>query len=249
MDRGFIKLYRDMVDSSDGALSFDHKSTLLYFYIALKADYNGKNKGKLITDINHLAYKIDESYHTTRRWLDSLCNSKLLSVVKTRKDTWVITVENYCRLSGNSVDNVNELLSGGKNAVKTCPDNEDISDSYEPLKKEEERIKNKEKKKIYKRKKEKFETRQDAVAAIAADLPKYVEYANSKSSRSVDASWVRREIEKWSNWMDANNRSFSDYNKAFMNWLINATAYLEERQPVQRNKLEDIPLLSANDYC
>ena len=111
-------------------------------------------------------------------------------------------------------------------------------------------IKEKEKKKNnIKRKKEKFGGRPEAVAAIAGDLSKFVAYAQSKSDEiDISPMWVEREFEKWSNWMDANNKTYSNYNKAFSNWILNAIAYQMERQPKRGTRLEDIPLLSADDY-
>ena len=147
MDKGFIKLYRDMLDSGPNTLAFDHKSTLLYLYIVVNATHTGENKGKFRASINDLAFKIGESYHTTRRWLSDLCNSKLLDLQKHYKDNWIITVRNYCKMSGNIKDDVNEIDMDGKNAVNRRLDNAVISDSYKPLKNEEIRIINKEKKK------------------------------------------------------------------------------------------------------
>lgn len=250
MDRGYIKLHRDMVDSGPNTLALNHKSTLLYIHIALNANHSGSDKGKLRTNINHLAYVIGASYHSTRRWLDELCNSKLLDIQKDHKDSWIITVRNYCRMSGNSKNDVNDLDMESKNGIKQRLDNEVISDSYKPLKNEELRIEKKEKKKNnIKRKKEKFGGRPEAVAAIAGDLSKFVAYAQSKSDEiDISPMWVEREFEKWSNWMDANNKTYSNYNKAFSNWILNAIAYQMERQPKRGTRLEDIPLLSADDY-
>lgn len=249
MDRGFIKLHRDIIDSGPNTLAFNHKMTLLYLYIALNADHSGSDKGKLRTNINHLAHKIGESYHTTRRWLDELCKLMFLIVQKECKNNINITVCNYCKISGVLKNDVNDLNIESKNGVKMRLDNPMISDSYKPLKNEELRIENKEKKKINKRKKESSLTREECVAAIAGDLAKFVVYAQSKTTDvDITKAWVEREFEKWSNWMDANNKRFINYNKAFSNWILNAIQYQTERTPKRGARLEDIPLLSANDY-
>ena len=102
---------------------------------------------------------------------------------------------------------------------------------------------------IGKEKKEKFEIRQDAVAAIAGDQAKFVAYAQSKTDDfAISTAWVEREFEKWANWMDANNKTYSNYSKAFHNWILNAIQFQTERQPKRGTRLEDIPLLSADDY-
>lgn len=248
MDKGYIKLHRDMF--SNTGLSFSHKSTLLYLYLAQNANYKGSDKGKLRASINDLAYIIGESYHTTRTWLSLLCKTKLIDLQKDFKDSWLVIIRNYSRISGNGEGEINECTMDDNCTLNRCLDNEVISDSYKPLKKEERRIENKEKKKNnIKRKKEKFESRADAVAAIAGDQAKFVAYARSKSNdMDITTAWIEREFEKWRNWMDANNKSYSNYSKAFHNWILNAIQFQAERQPQRGRRLEDIPLLTADDY-
>lgn len=242
---GFILYWRDSVTEKPSPLTYNNKKTLLFLYLAASAEFTGTEKGTYETNINHLSTVVGESYFTTRNWLLQLQSDALITFQRCFKNLLKITICNYCELSGISKDALKMFQKPFKDASQLPSD----FDELQPTKELKNLIiNNKEKRKINKKKKEKFETRQDAVVAIAADLPRYVEYANSKTSNNVDTAWVRRELEKWSNWMDANNRSFSNYNKAFMNWLINATTYLDERQPVQRNRIEDIPLLSADDY-
>ena len=242
MDRGFIKLYRDMIDSGLGTLSFNHKSTLLYQYIALNAVYSGCNKGKLQCSINHLAYKVGESYHTTKRWLDELCKQGWLDMQKECKDVWILTVRNYCRISGNAKDAVNEVDMEYKNDEHLRLDNAMISDSYKPLKKEErkkeERRKEEEEEGVRKRTTASKKISRQQLQAMLKD-----EIMPFARSIGLDSTVVYEELDKWDDWVESKGKRFTDNRRAFKNWLRNAVKFRKDNKS-NTISLDDLPRLS-----